>query len=627
MICKYCRSDNLEDSKWCSACGKKITTKKVLNVNKKAILVGSSITFILIGIVIFNWVDLKLMVYSKIDKHTEIMTMATMYEDKKESRAYKSIIKTLVKEQTPSGLTYVVSVYAHLEPKIQEAVAIELKNVSYQAIETALISAFGGQEGIGENLSSVNNLLKFIEDFKFEQITFSTQEILDTLIDWPDEDYFLTFISKDTLKKTLRAEVEEQVIPLHTMIKWAELLSKYQLIESTTYEALYKEYETVKIVSQQYDEIIDKRKEIEAKIQEVDEQIEEQRNKMEDKSQEAQELEAQQAELGSKIVKLESYIEPNIYVVNSLGKHHYEIADVTWNNYFMQYMPSGSSYILKSDIDTYSEGTIQSMRLYYKGYYPDTQIPYYEEVSYIEIEKLPQYMQEVDRLTTQIDKIYEERRLLESEIPVIKDEAEYQDLQNQIYNLKVEQDKLFQTLGPVEKEIRNLLSLEEAKHPDKLTVVTPELSKTQIKQLLKDAFDVKYETTNGYVENYMDDQNVPGYWPLREEINTYEKMRNYLSVYWSSSYIDKYLECMKPFYREVNGKLYSPIGDPPLDYDYNEALITQIQDEGTKKSVLLDVSDPYGGTQIVTIEFILNFTEQGWILENEGDIQKARAKN
>ena len=138
------------------------------------------------------------------------------------------------------------------------------------------------------------------------------------------------------------------------------------------------------------------------------------------------------------------------------------------------------------------------------------------------------------------------------------------------------------------------------------------ISDAEILQLLANAYSRKRDLVYAY-----DNPPIPGpngTYKAKSELNTIQKMKDYLSVYWSNFAINNIFEENKDFFKEIDGELYLQIGDYGLMHDFLNSKIISTKDTHNKKEVICKVPTTLSDYEFIT--FTLEFTENKWVVDS-----------
>lgn len=193
---------------------------------------------------------------------------------------------------------------------------------------------------------------------------------------------------------------------------------------------------------------------------------------------------------------------------------------------------------------------------------------------------------------------------------------EYMDTTNQESNLDlIEEEQVTENIEEIEPV-----------EPKKEEQVVEEIKANYIDheailKLLSQAHDKVNNILSGY--DYESESELDGYYPLSNDFNTYEKMRNYLSTEWCEGYTEVLLSEISYMLKLVDGKYYMMAGDIGPTTDFNSGIILSVQDQGNKKVVLLDAKNSFGNSS--QIECALVYENEKWKVTDDrvGQVQKS----
>lgn len=190
---------------------------------------------------------------------------------------------------------------------------------------------------------------------------------------------------------------------------------------------------------------------------------------------------------------------------------------------------------------------------------------------------------------------------------------EYMDVTNQGSNLDlIEEEQVIESAEEVEK-IEEAQVVEEIKEND--------IDNEAILKLLSQAHTKVNDILSGY--DYESGDELDGYYPLLNDFNTYEKMKNYLSSEWCEGYTEVLLSEISYMLKMVDGKYYMMAGDIGPTTDFNSGIILSVKDQGNKKRVLLDAKNSFGNSS--QIECVLAYENGKWKVTDDrvGQVQKS----
>lgn len=120
-----------------------------------------------------------------------------------------------------------------------------------------------------------------------------------------------------------------------------------------------------------------------------------------------------------------------------------------------------------------------------------------------------------------------------------------------------------------------------------------------------------YDQSNSkYHEEIGEDGNNRAYHNLREDINSYEDIRGYLSPYWSKELIEDFLKSVT---KEVDGVAYVTVADELYPSDFDNAKNIEVEEIYNFKILSLDI--PYsfeGELDHVHYEYIFEYRDKEW---------------
>lgn len=109
------------------------------------------------------------------------------------------------------------------------------------------------------------------------------------------------------------------------------------------------------------------------------------------------------------------------------------------------------------------------------------------------------------------------------------------------------------------------------------------------------------------VERYAEDDM---YSAIDDRFSSYEKIRNFFNGFWSTSYIENFLDV---WMIEDNGRVYMRLGDVGSTPEFREGIVADVKDLDGMKSVL--IQSPFED-EYIDVKFTLVYENGKWVIKD-----------